>query len=140
MNSFADLDVKDKIVMVMDDMPSNLDDKQQKSLTRYASRMYKTLTAREMGAEGIIFISDRKEIKKPRSVRLNIKSGMYLAEVNSDAASKLLGTDFNKIKEKVKNYNPHEKSSFDPKVKVKGNFKVEKVQSTDNNVIGVVIC
>ncbi|MFN3195340.1 MAG: M28 family peptidase [Chlorobiota bacterium] len=138
MNSFVDLDVKDKIVLVMDDMPSNLDDKQQKSLTRYASRMYKTLTAREMGAEGVIFISDRKEIKKPRSVRLNIKSGMYLAEINSDAASKLLGTDFKKIKEKVKNYNPHEKSSFDPKVKVKGFFKVEKVQSTDNNVIGVV--
>ena len=138
MNSYADLKVKGKFVMVLDDMPSNLDDKQQKSLTRYASRMYKTLTARELGADGVIFISGRKEIKKPRSVRLNIKSGMFLSEVNSEAASKLLGTDFNKIKERVKNYNPHEKSSFDPKIKVKGSFKVEKVQSSDNNIIGVV--
>ncbi len=138
MNSYADLKVKGKVVMVLDDMPSNLDDEQQKSLTRYASRMYKTLTARELGAEGVIFISDRKEIKKPKSVRLNIKSGMYLAEVNIDAAGKLLDTDFNKIREKVKNYNPHEKSSFDPKIKVKGNFKVEKVKSSDNNVVGVV--
>lgn len=138
MNSYADLKVKGKVVMVLDDMPSNLDDEQQKSLTRYASRMYKTLTARELGAEGIIFISDRKEIKKPKSVRLNIKSGMFLAEVNVDAAGKLLDTDFKKIREKVKNYNPHEKSSFDPKIKVKGNFKVEKVKSSDNNIIGVV--
>ena len=79
-----------------------------------------------------------KEIKKPKSVRLNIKSGMYLAEVNIDAAGKMLDTDFKKIREKVKNYNPHEKSSFDPKIKVKGNFKVEKVKSSDNNIIGVV--
>ena len=137
-NSFADLDVKDKIVMMLDDMPSNLDNDQQKALTRYSSRMYKTLTARELGAEGIIFISERSKITKPKDIRMNIKSGMYLAEITETAAGRLLNTDFTKIKEKVDNYNPHEKSSFDPKLSIKGNFKVEKVQSTDNNIVGVV--
>lgn len=137
-NSYADLDVKGKIVMVLDDMPSNLDEEQQKALTRYSSRMYKTLTARELGADGIIFISERNAITKPKDVRMNIKSSMYLAEITESAAGKLLNTDFTKIKEKVDNYNPHEKSSFDPKIKVKGNYKVEKVKSTDNNIVGVV--
>lgn len=138
MNSYADLDVKDKFVMVLDDMPSNLDEEQQKSLTRYSSRMYKTLTARELGAAGIIFISERTKITKPKDVRMNIKSGMYLAEITESAAGRLLDTDFSKIKDKVDNYNPHEKSSFDPKLKISGNYSVEKVKSSDNNIVGVV--
>lgn len=137
-NSFADLDIKGKIVMLLDDMPSNLDSDQQKALTRYSSRMYKTLTARELGADGIIFISERSKITKPKDVRMNIKSGMFLAEITESAAGKLLNTDFSMIKDKVDNYNPHEKSSFDPKMSIKGNIKVEKVQSTDNNIVGVV--
>lgn len=138
MNSYADLDVKDKFVMVLDDMPSNLDEEQQKSLTRYSSRMYKTLTARELGAAGIVFISERTKITKPKDVRMNIKSGMYLAEITESAAGRLLDTDFSKIKDKVDNYNPHEKSSFDPKLKISGNYSVEKVKSSDNNIVGVV--
>lgn len=137
-NSFDGLDIKDKIVMIMDDMPANLDDAQQKELVRYSSRMYKILTAREMGAKGIIFISKRSKITKDREVRMNIKSGMYLAEITQEAAGELLGTDFSKIVSKLDNYNPHEQSSYDTKIELAGNFKVTKVHSKDNNVIGVV--
>ncbi|MER3329951.1 MAG: M28 family peptidase, partial [Candidatus Kapaibacterium sp.] len=41
-------------------------------------------------------------------------------------------------KDKVDNYNPHEKSSFDSKISIDGNYSVEKVRSTDNNIVGVV--
>lgn len=138
MNSYSELDVEGKIVMVLDDMPSNLDEEQQKSLTRYSSRMYKTLTARELGAVGVIFITERAKITKPKDVRINIKSGLFLSEITEVAAGKLLDTDFSKIKDKVDNYNPHEKSSFDPKISIEGNYYVEKVRSTDNNIVGVV--
>ncbi|TNE35272.1 M28 family peptidase [bacterium] len=137
-NSFDGINVKDKIVMIMDDMPANLDDKQQKGLVRYSSRMYKILTARELGAKGIIFISKRSKITKEREVRMNIKSGMFLAEVTQDAAGKLMGTDFSKIVTKLDNYNPHESNSFDTKLEITGNLKVTKVHSKDNNIVGVV--
>lgn len=137
-NSYDGLDVEDKVLLILDDMPSSLDDEQQKGLIRYSSRMYKILTARELGAKGIIFISKRNHVSKHSDVKMNIKSGMYLAEITHNAAGKLLGTDFSEIYKKANNYNPHAKVSFDPRIDISGNFKVTKVHSQDNNVVGVV--
>ncbi len=55
-NSYAKVNVKDKIVLVIDGIPDSLSDDDRKTLVRYSSLRYKALVARELGAKAILFI------------------------------------------------------------------------------------
>lgn len=138
-NSFNGIDVTDKVLFMLDDMPSSLSDEQKKDITRYASRMYKVLTARDLGAKGVVFISNRKTLSTPRSGGMILKSGLFLAEMTKETAKKVFEKDLDKVIESANNYNPHEQVAFTLKKRnVEGNFAIEKVYNQDYNILGMI--
>ena len=58
-NSYSNLEVKDKAVIVLNDVPPHLSDAEKKEVIRYATPRYKALMARQLGAAAIIFVSER---------------------------------------------------------------------------------
>ena len=56
-SSYAHLDVKDQWVMVFRYLPEGISKERRNDLVRYASLRYKALTARRLGARGLIVVS-----------------------------------------------------------------------------------
>ncbi len=56
-DSYADLDVEGRWVLVFRDLPTDLDDSQRQFLQRHASLRYKAMIARDRGARGVLFVA-----------------------------------------------------------------------------------
>src|SRR4026208_2587840 len=55
-DSYAGLDVKDKIVLVLHYFPEDTDAKTKATLARYSDLRYKALAARQRGAKGLLIV------------------------------------------------------------------------------------
>jgi hypothetical protein len=58
-DSYAGIDVKGKIVLVLEDLPENISVERRQELSRYAGLRYKALIAQQRGAKALIVISRR---------------------------------------------------------------------------------
>jgi len=56
-DAYADLDVEDRWVMVLRDLPRSVAGEARRHLQRYASLRHKAMIARDRGARGILFVS-----------------------------------------------------------------------------------
>ena len=56
-DSYAGLDVKDKIVLVLRYVPEGVEPARRAQLNRYASLRYKTMLARERGAKAVLVVT-----------------------------------------------------------------------------------
>lgn len=56
-DDFAQVDVRDKWVVVLRDLPQTLDAERRRSLQRHAGLRYKAMIARDRGARGVLFVS-----------------------------------------------------------------------------------
>ncbi|MDX2001068.1 MAG: M28 family peptidase [Chitinophagales bacterium] len=135
-NSYEGLDVKDKIVLVLDGLP-DMDDQQRKQLVRYSSERYKTMVARELGAKAIIFITSSSQ--EAHEERGGASAGIVALMINNTLAENLIGTPIAKLKENLASTNPHVQKQFEIKnLKLKLAVKLDKVEKTDYNVAAVL--
>ncbi len=58
-DSYAGIDVKDKIVFVFEQLPENISAERRQELSRYSGLRYKALVAQQRGAKALIVISQR---------------------------------------------------------------------------------
>ena len=58
-DSYAGLDVKDKIVLVLRYFPEDADQKTRAILARYSDLRYKALAARQRGAKALVVVTGR---------------------------------------------------------------------------------
>lgn len=140
-NSYTDIDVTDKIVMVMEGLPGYIDSAAKKKLYREADLMYKILIAREMGAKGFIYLLDRNELPKPGLRSSSVYAGMpviYMSYEGADAILKEKKITLDQIIEEMKQENPHFESSFTLSQEMSITTDVEKVRDNDYNVVGMV--
>jgi hypothetical protein len=56
-DAYAELDVRDRWVMVLRDLPQSLEGETRQHLQRYASLRHKAMIARDQGARGVLFVS-----------------------------------------------------------------------------------
>ncbi len=56
-DSYADLEVEDRWVMVFRDLPQTIEGEARQHLQRYASLRHKAMIARDRGARGVLFVS-----------------------------------------------------------------------------------
>lgn len=96
-DSYGDLDVKDKWVLVLRYLPDDISQDQRQQLYRYAELSYKAAVARRKGARGLIVVSGPTAKVKSQLVPLSFESaaaGVELAavSVSDDLAAALLGT------------------------------------------------
>src|SRR5262249_61395 len=94
-DSYANLDVTDKWVLLLRYMPENITPEHRQHLAAYASLSYKTMLARDHGAPAIILVSGPNSQVKPQLVPLTFDTALTgtslgALSITDDAANGLL--------------------------------------------------
>lgn len=141
-NNYKDLDVKDKIVVIFDGLPENLKPEERKSMMRHSDLMYKVMTARELGAKGILVVSKRNVLPRPTQRSIPAKTGLFLANISKEVAATLfaekkliLDTVYSQLS--TLELPKFASFSFD-KAKVSLAVNLEKKMSQDYNIVGMI--
>lgn len=146
-DSYAGLDVKEKIVLVLRFVPEGVDMKRRQVLNVYAGLRYKAMVAREHGARAILVVSGPNSAKAGELVPLSFdnsaaNSGIVAASVSGKVAEALLtsaGKDLKTAQTELDQENPHAENGFLlPQVKVRISTGVERIKKWDRNVLGVL--
>jgi hypothetical protein len=75
-NSYAGLDVRDKIVLVLRSAPEDVSPERRADLNRYAGLRYKALTAREQGAKALLILTGPNSPGAGELVSIAFDAGM----------------------------------------------------------------
>jgi Tol biopolymer transport system component len=143
-NSYADLDVKGKIVLVLRYAPEDVEMERRQALNLYAGLRYKAMIARENGAKGLLVAigpnsPNAGELIPVRFDQSLASSGIPVASISGDLATSLFANAENSLQDAQDGLdieNPHVASHFAlPGVKVKLTTKVEREKDIGRNVI-----
>jgi len=144
-DSYAGLDVSNKVVLVLRYVPEEADSKRRQELNRYAGLRYKALIARNRGAKALLVVTGPTSPNAGELARLTFEtgashSGIVCASISGDTAAKMFasaGKDLKKTQAALDKEDPHAEGAFPLKnVAVKLTATVEHVKKADRNVIG----
>jgi hypothetical protein len=139
-DSYASLDVRDKIVMVLDGIPEEADSEKKFLFERYGSTGYKQMIARENGAKALLLVKD--QIKTDNNREVVGASGIISVEISEKTAGTILGNgseSFSTLRDKLKNGDPAGNDFlFESDAEVRIQTRVERIISQDNNIAGVI--
>jgi Tol biopolymer transport system component len=146
-DSYAGLDVKDKIVLVLRYVPEAVETERRQELNRYAGLRYKAMVAREHGAKAILVVTGPNSPNAGELAPLSFDSslagsGIVAASISGEVA-KVLFAGSEKVLKEVQDQldieNPHFEGQFPLKnVTVKISTAVERVKKTDRNVLALL--
>ena len=146
-DSYAGLNVSNKIVLVLRYVPEDVDTKRRQALNRYAGLRYKALIARNHGARAILVVTGPNSPNAGKLAPLTYEtgtsgSGIIAASISGDVAQKIFTVahkDLAKIQKELDRENPHAETGFTiPRLKVNISTGVRHVKRADRNVIGVI--
>ena len=146
-DSYAGLNVSNKIVLVLRYVPEDVDTKRRQALNRYAGLRYKALIARNHGARAILVVTGPNSPNAGKLASLTYEtgtsgSGILAASISGEVAQKIFTVahkDLAKIQKELDRENPHAESGFTiPRLKLRIATGVRHVKRADRNVIGVV--
>lgn len=95
-DSYATLDVKDKIVVVLRYFPEEADPKAKQILTRYSGLRYKAMAARQRGAKGLLVVTGPNSPNAGETIPMSFDtalagSGVSAASVSGAVGEAMLG-------------------------------------------------
>ncbi|MCY4025353.1 MAG: M28 family peptidase [Acidobacteria bacterium] len=142
-DSYATLDVTDKIVVVLRYFPEDTEGELRATLARYAGLRYKATAARERGARGLIVITGPRSPNAGALVPLRFDtavsdSGIVAATVNGALGAAIIesaGRPLEEVQASFDSANPHV-AGFDLPLEATLDVRVEKREATGHNVIG----
>lgn len=146
-DSYAGLDVKDKIVLILRYVPESVEPARRAQLNRYAGLRYKAMLARERGAKAVLVATGPNSPHAGELVPLtsdftNSASGIVAASINRKTVDALLassGKTLKALQTALDKENPHVKTTFElPNVKARLACGVEHLKKNDANVIGYI--
>jgi hypothetical protein len=143
-DSYAGLDVKDKIVVVLRYFPEDADQKTRAILARYADLRYKAQAARQRGAKGMLVVTGPRSPNARAVVPMTFDtaiagSGIVSASISGDAAGPIFaasGKDLEVVQKELDGGNPHVAGFAIPGITVTINANVVRTQLNGNNVVG----
>lgn len=144
-DSFATVDVKDKIVLVLRYYPEDVEQDIRTELARYAGLRYKALAARERGAKAVVVITGPRSPNAGTTVAMTFDSavagsGIAAASVSATVADALFSQvpdkSLSKIQEALDTGNPHITGFDIPGIELTLDVKVLREKRTDHNVVG----
>lgn len=142
-SSYFHLDVKDKWVMMFRYSPEGHSQEERVRMAQYSSLRFKTLTAREKGARGIIIVSGPTSKANQQLVPMSFdasmaSSGIAAISIDDDLAAALLkpaGKDLKAVQEKLDT--GAQEQGFDlPGVTIAANIDIRQEKRTGHNVLG----
>jgi len=143
-DSYAGLDVKDKIVLILRYVPEGVDAARRAQLNRYSGLRYKAMLARERGAKGVLVVTGPNSPNAGQLLALNndntnASSGIVVASISGSIADSLLapiGKSLKDLQTALDQENPHAEGGFVlPKVNVKLACGVEHLKKMDADVV-----
>src|SRR5207248_2003493 len=114
-DSYATLDVKDKVVVVLRYFPEDADQKTRGILARYSDLRYKAMAARQRGAKAILVVTGPKSPNAGELVPMTFDtalagSGIVAASIDGDAGAAIFaqsGKALNDVQQSLDSGNPH---------------------------------
>jgi Tol biopolymer transport system component len=142
-DSYVHLDVKDKWVVMFRFLPEDVTPERRQQLARYAGLRYKAMTARDLGAAGIIIVSGPTSKAKSQLVPLDSDGSFTggsipLLSITDDVATQLLksaGKDIATLQKKLDNGDLA--MGFElPGVQITGSVDLVQEKRKGRNVLG----
>ena len=142
-DSYAGLDVKDKIVVVLRYFPEDADQKTRAILARYADLRYKAQAARQRGAKGMLVVTGPRSPNAGEVVPMSFDtaiagSGLVAASIRGPVAEPIFAAAGKKLEDVQKDLdsgNPHVAGFAIPSITVTLSANVIRQQQTGNNVV-----
>jgi hypothetical protein len=115
-DSYAGLDVKDKVVLVLRYFPEDADQKTKQVLARYSDLRYKAMAARQHGARAVVVVTGPRSPNAGELIPMSFDtaiagSGIVAVSVNGDVAKQLFAAAPNQTLEAAQQAldsgNPH---------------------------------
>jgi hypothetical protein len=144
-DSYATLDVKDKIVVVLRYFPEDADSKTRGVLARYADLRYKAMAARQRGAKAMVVVtgphSPNSGELAPMSFDTAIAgSGIVAVSVTADVAAAIFKAVADKplaaTQKSLDTANPHVSGFAMPGMILAVHAVVDREKRTGHNVVG----
>ncbi|MYK45187.1 MAG: M20/M25/M40 family metallo-hydrolase [Gammaproteobacteria bacterium] len=143
-DSYAGLDVTDKIVLVLRYVPEGVAAERRAELNRYAGLRYKAMIARDRGAKAILVVAGPNSPNAGKLIPMTFDnslagSGILAASVSGAVAEALfagVGKSLEETQSQLDIENPHFLGQFPLEgVDVAIRTGVERIKSTDRNVL-----
>ncbi|MGE3274902.1 MAG: M20/M25/M40 family metallo-hydrolase [Vicinamibacterales bacterium] len=142
-DSYATLDVADKIVVVLRYFPEDADQQTRATLARYSDLRYKAMAARQRGARGLIVVTGPRSPNAGETIPMSFDtalagSGIPAVSVSADVADALfaaVGKPLEAIQAEFDTGNPHTAGFALPDVSVSVHAQVERENRTGRNVV-----
>jgi hypothetical protein len=143
-DSYAGLDVKDKVVMVLRYFPEDADQKTRAILARYSALRYKAMAARQRGAAALIVVTGPRSPNAGTTVPMTFDtalagSGIVAASISGEAASAIIsgadGKDIEAVQKELDSGNPHVSGFPVPELTVTLQAAVQRETQTARNVV-----
>ncbi|NBV25279.1 MAG: M20/M25/M40 family metallo-hydrolase [Proteobacteria bacterium] len=143
-DSYAGLDVSNKVVLVLRYVPEEVESKRRQELNRYAGLRYKALIARNRGAKALLVVTGPTSPNAGQLANLTYEStgsgsGIVAASINLKIATQLFagsGKDLKTIQAALDKEDPHTEGSFPlANARVKVRTSVEHIKKQDRNVL-----
>jgi hypothetical protein len=144
-DSYATLDVKDKIVIVLRYFPEDADVKTRGILARYADLRYKALAARQHGARALIVVTGPRSPNAGELAPMTFDtaiagSGILAVSITAEVASAIFKAVPDKplaaTQKSLDDANPHVTGFPVPGVTLTVHAAVEREKRTGHNVVG----
>ena len=146
-DSYAGIDVTDKIVVALRYVPEAVEPERRQQLNRYAGHRYKAMQARERGAKAFLVVAGPNSPNAGKLIPLDVDnsladSGIIAASISDTVANALFapsGKELKEVQSGLDVENPHFVGQFAlPDVTIKITVSIEKVKKTARNVIGLL--
>jgi Zn-dependent M28 family amino/carboxypeptidase len=142
-DSYATLDVKDKVVLVLRYFPEDADKDTKAILARYSDLRYKAMQARQHGAKALLVVTGPRSPNAGELVPMTFDtaiagSGIPAASITGTTASDILkntGKALADLQKELDSGNPHIAGFDVPNTKVSIKTAVERVKHTARNVV-----
>src|SRR5690349_2453798 len=146
-DSYATLDVKDKVVLVLRYFPEDADVKTKGILARYADLRYKAMAARQRGAKAVIVVAGPHSPNAGETIPMSFDtalagSGIVAASISGGVADAMFATlgDPGKTlaaaQKALDDANPHVAGFALPNVSANIHTNVVREKRTGHNVVG----
>jgi len=144
-DSYATLDVKDKIVVVLRYFPEDADQKTRAILARYADLRYKAMAARQRGAKAMLVVAGPRSPNAGETIPMSFDtalagSGIVAASISANVARGIFAAIPDKTLESAQQSfdsgNPHVAGFAIPKAQVTVKTAVQRERKTGSNVCG----
>jgi hypothetical protein len=139
-DSYAGLDVTDKIVLVLRYFPEDADAQTKATLARYSDLRYKANAARQRGAKAMLVVTGPRSPNAGELVPMTFDtaiagSGLPAASITDAAARSMLGRSLVDVQKELDTGNPHVAGFALPGVRVTMTTRVMRERKTARNVV-----